>query len=474
MKLYKIKKFTKHRCQDTMVGGTMVRGVSGGERKRVCIGSEILFNPALLFLDEPTSGLDSTTSLKIIQMLHDLAKAGKTIITAIHQPSGRLFYKFDKLILLGKGNLLYSGKTSEVMGYFGSIGFSPLIAMNPAEFLVDVANGNINDTTLPSALESKMQIRGNPNPGSKHGKSSSVLIHEYLVEAYESTVEANEGKKLMAPIRKDKKSKLCSVKREWGASWWQQYSILFQRAFKEQRHEYLSWLKISQVLAIAVILGFLWWQSGCKTEKELEDQAGLLFFIAVFWGFVPLSTATFTFPQEKAMLIKERGADMYRLSAYFLARTTSDLLLNLVLPLLFLLIVYLMAGLKHDAATFSLTLLTIFLSVVAAQGLGLAIGASVMDLKKATTLVSIIVMTFTLAGGYFVKEVPTFMSWTLYLSCNYHTYHLLLKIQYEHHTQPIDGLNFDNGLNELVALIAMVLGYRLLAYIFLRNMELHL
>jgi len=64
------------------------------------------------------------------------------------------------------------------MGHFGSIGFSPLIAMNPAEFLVDVANGNINDTTLPSALESKMQIRGNPNPGSKDGKSSSVIIHE--------------------------------------------------------------------------------------------------------------------------------------------------------------------------------------------------------------------------------------------------------------------------------------------------------
>ncbi|KAJ8423928.1 hypothetical protein Cgig2_021621 [Carnegiea gigantea] len=305
MKLYKIKKFTKHRCQDTMVGGSMVRGVSGGERKRVCIGSEILFNHALLFLDEPSSGLDSTTSLKIIQMLHDLAKAGKTIITAIDQPSGRLFYKFDKLILLGKGNLLHSGKTSEVMGYFGSIGFSPLIAMNRAEFLVDVANGNINDTTLPSALESKMQIQGNPNPGSKHGKSSSVIIHEYLVEAYESTVEAKERKKLMAPISKDKKSKLCSVKRERGASWWQQYSILFQRAFKEQRHEYLSWLKISQVLAIAIILEFLWWQSGCKTEKELEDQAGLLFFIAFFWGFFPLSTATFTFPQEKAMLIKE-------------------------------------------------------------------------------------------------------------------------------------------------------------------------
>lgn len=63
-----------HRCQDTMIGGSFVRGVSGGERKRVCIGNEIIINPSLLFLDEPTSGLDSTTALRIVQMLQDIAE----------------------------------------------------------------------------------------------------------------------------------------------------------------------------------------------------------------------------------------------------------------------------------------------------------------------------------------------------------------------------------------------------------------
>jgi len=57
-----------------MIGGSFVRGVSGGERKRVCIGNEILINPSLLFLDEPTSGLDSTTALRIVQLLHDIAE----------------------------------------------------------------------------------------------------------------------------------------------------------------------------------------------------------------------------------------------------------------------------------------------------------------------------------------------------------------------------------------------------------------
>lgn len=57
-----------------MIGGSFVRGISGGERKRVSIGNEILINPSILFLDEPTSGLDSTTALRTVQMLQDIAE----------------------------------------------------------------------------------------------------------------------------------------------------------------------------------------------------------------------------------------------------------------------------------------------------------------------------------------------------------------------------------------------------------------
>ncbi|KAI7990471.1 ABC transporter G family member 22 [Camellia lanceoleosa] len=397
------------RCQDTMIGSSFVRGVSGGERKRVCIGNEIIINPSLLFLDEPTSGLDSTTALRIVQILQDIAEGGKTVITTIHQPSSRLFHKFDKLILLGKGSLLYFGKASEAMVYFSSIGCSPLIAMNPAEFLLDLTNGNINDVSVPSELEDRVQM-GNSETETRNGKPSPAVVHEYLVGAYETRAADNEKKKLMIPIPIDEelKSKVYTSKREWGASWWKQFSILFCRGLKERRHDYFSWLRITQVLAIAVILGLLWWQSDGNSPQNQQDQAGLLFFISVFWGFFPVFTSIFTFPQERAMLNKERAADMYRLSAYFVARTTSDLPLDFLLPILFLLVVYFMAGLRKSAGPFFLTMVTVLLCIVAAQGLGLAIGATLMDLKRATTLASVTVMTFVLAGGYFVAVSKQF------------------------------------------------------------------
>ncbi|KAI3897407.1 hypothetical protein MKW92_040205 [Papaver armeniacum] len=462
------------RCQDTMIGGSFVRGVSGGERKRVCIGNEIIINPSLLLLDEPTSGLDSTTALRIVQMLHDIAEAGKTVVTTIHQPSSRLFHKFDKLILLGKGSLLYYGKASEAMDYFSSIGCSPLIAMNPAEFLLDLANGNVNDVSVPSELEDKVEM-GNLETQTRKGKPSPAIVHEYLVEAYETRVADKEKKKLMVPDRidEDLKSQLASPKREWGASWWQQFSILFRRGLKERRHDYLSWLRITQVISTAIILGLLWWQSDTSTPKGLQDQSGLLFFMAVFWGFFPVFTAIFTFPQERAMLNKERAVDMYRLSAYFIARTTSDLPLDLFLPVLFLLIVYFMTGLRLSVGPFFLTMLTLFLSIVAAQGLGLAIGATLMDVKKATTLASVAVMTFMLAGGFFVKKVPAFISWIRYVSFNYHTYRLLIKVQYDHITPSVHGMELDSGLTEVTAMVTMVIGYRLLAYLSLRRNMLH-
>ncbi|KAL6648774.1 hypothetical protein ACP70R_012998 [Stipagrostis hirtigluma subsp. patula] len=465
------------RCQDTMIGGSFVRGVSGGERKRVCIGNEILINPSLLFLDEPTSGLDSTTALRIVQLLHDIAEDGKTVVTTIHQPSSRLFHKFDKLILLGKGCLLYFGKASEAMPYFQSIGCTPLIAMNPAEFLLDLANGNTNDVSVPSELDDKVHMENqnmeNNNSKNDH-KPSAQDVHEYLVDAYETRVAYKEKKKLLAPlpISDDMKATITSSKREWGTSWWQQYCILFCRGIKERRHDYLSWMRITQVIATSIILGLLWWHSDPSTLKGLEDQAGLLFFIAVFWGFFPVFTAIFTFPQERAMLNKERAVDMYKLSAYFLARTTSDLPLDLFLPVIFMVIVYFMAGLKASATHFFLSMLTVFLSIIAAQGLGLAIGATLLDIKKATTLASVTVMTFMLAGGFFVKRVPPFISWLRYLSFNYHTYRLLLKVQYD----PVPDIlttttRLDNGATEVAALVAMIIGYRVLAYLSLRRVK---
>lgn len=101
---------------------------------------------------------------------------------------------------------------------------------------------------------------------------------QYLVGAYENKMESKEKKTLVSedfkecvPAQHQKK-----MKREWGASWSQQYIILFLRGIKERRHDYLSWMRITQVVATALILGLLWWHSSTATPKALQDQVCII------------------------------------------------------------------------------------------------------------------------------------------------------------------------------------------------------
>ena len=97
-------------CADRLIGNWHLRGISGGEKKRLSIALEILTRPRLLFLDEPTSGLDSASAFFVVQTLRNVARDGRTVISSIHQPSSEVFALFDDLFLLSGGETVYFGE----------------------------------------------------------------------------------------------------------------------------------------------------------------------------------------------------------------------------------------------------------------------------------------------------------------------------------------------------------------------------
>ena len=109
---------------DVLVGGQLIKGISGGEKKRTSIAFELISDPKVLMLDEPTSGLDSLTSFIIVRYMSRLAKRGKTIFMTIHQPNSEIFMLFDRLILLGEGQLIYQGPLSKTNDHFASMGLA--------------------------------------------------------------------------------------------------------------------------------------------------------------------------------------------------------------------------------------------------------------------------------------------------------------------------------------------------------------
>ena len=169
------------------IGDENTRGISGGQRKRVNIGLEMVAEPSVLFLDEPTSGLDSTSSLDVCKALRDIADTGITVITVIHQPRYEIFTMFHDVLLLGKGGqTVYLGPSEGAIKYFESIGFFCPARTNPADFFMDVIAGDVKrkgergkfDAERLFEMWNKHQQRKMPgtNNASVGGIEANVLV----------------------------------------------------------------------------------------------------------------------------------------------------------------------------------------------------------------------------------------------------------------------------------------------------------
>eukprot|EP00930_Biecheleria_cincta_P027070 TRINITY_DN1901_c1_g1_i1.p1 TRINITY_DN1901_c1_g1~~TRINITY_DN1901_c1_g1_i1.p1 ORF type:complete len:1123 (+),score=151.60 TRINITY_DN1901_c1_g1_i1:451-3369(+) len=135
--------------QHTVVGDSEERGISGGQKKRVNIGIELVSRPSVLMLDEPTSGLDSTTALSIIHSLKNLAEMGMTVVMSIHQPRYSLFELFDEVLLLGLGGrTVFLGPSDGALPYFEGLGFELPKNENPADWFMDVIAGKIPNNSI--------------------------------------------------------------------------------------------------------------------------------------------------------------------------------------------------------------------------------------------------------------------------------------------------------------------------------------
>ncbi|KAI7751350.1 hypothetical protein M8C21_023447 [Ambrosia artemisiifolia] len=128
--------------RDSRVGTVEKRGISGGQKKRVNVGLEMVMEPSLLILDEPTSGLDSASSSLLLKALRREALEGVNISMVVHQPSYSLYKMFDDLILLAKGGLtVYHGPVDKVEEYFGGMGITIPEHVNTPDHLIDILEG---------------------------------------------------------------------------------------------------------------------------------------------------------------------------------------------------------------------------------------------------------------------------------------------------------------------------------------------
>ncbi|XWS55740.1 hypothetical protein CRYUN_Cryun09bG0026500 [Craigia yunnanensis] len=166
----------------TVIGDEGHRGVSGGERRRVSIGINMIHDPILLFLDEPTSGLDSTSAFMVVKVLQRIAQSGSIVIMSIHQPSYRILDLLDRLLFLSQGQTLYSGSPANLSEFFSDFGHPIPENENPAEYAFDFIR-ELEETPSEShnLAEFNKLWQAVKNPRSSFVAFLSALVSDVLV-----------------------------------------------------------------------------------------------------------------------------------------------------------------------------------------------------------------------------------------------------------------------------------------------------
>eukprot|EP00095_Tigriopus_kingsejongensis_P004119 maker-scaffold122_size333723-snap-gene-2.34 protein:Tk04119 transcript:maker-scaffold122_size333723-snap-gene-2.34-mRNA-1 annotation:"white family atp-binding cassette transporter" len=498
---------------------TRTNMVSGGQRKRLAIGLELVNNPPVMFLDEPTSGLDSASCSQCISLLKQLAREGRTIICTIHQPSARIFEMFDKLYMLADGQNVYKGTVLGLVPFLSSMDLQCPSYHNPADFVMEIASGEYGDYTqkLVEAVNSgkcgSNQSDGSPStslksshaaelvPNSIHhsGESTSLVVPNAGHVNQDGTLqigmpegEAGNGNgtakaELQTSLMGESEESMDKHMHTFPTSTWTQFRVLVVRTFKSIiRDETLTKLRLISHVAIGILLGLLYWDIGNEASKVYNNSA-MLFFCMLFSMFTAMMPTVMTFPMEMATFKREHLNYWYSMKSYYLAKLTADMPFQIAFPSIFVLIVYFMTSQPLEPARLGMFLLMCVLTSLVAQSLALVIGCAV-NMESAVYLGPITTIPILLFSGFFVSlnNIPFFLHWLAYVAyVRYGFEGAILAIygfqretlkcsvpycHFKHPTKFLEELAMDEGVFwiDVVSLIAFFIVLRVLGYFVLK------
>ncbi|KAI7893449.1 P-loop containing nucleoside triphosphate hydrolase protein [Mucor mucedo] len=445
-----------NKIADSQIGMPGQRGISGGEKRRVSIGKELVTSPSLLFLDEPTSGLDAYNAGVVMACLKKLAHEGKrTVVVTIHQPRSNIFKMFDSLMLLADGQLVYFGPAKTCSSYFKDLGFPIPADYNVADYLIDLTmkrpedavtkpgtpllSGEIDDDTQP--LEEIHTPYSFTNDIQQEGSGELNLLSEsnhsyFLLDSFYSsdlfqTIQNRVGRSenedeinysvwVDAPGQEESAFSIYQFYHE--------LSLLSSRTFINlYRNPFLFFAHFGFSVLLAVLLGSLFWQVDVDLSG-VQNRLGVLFFMCALLGFAATS-ALDMFNKERILFMRERENGYYTPGAYFVAKVLFDVVpLRVLPPLVMGSISYYMIGLNPSIHIFGKFLLVLVLFNLAAAGLCLCFATAFKNLSAANLLANLVILFSMLFGGFLLNKdhIPPMLSWLQYLSFFNYGYEALI------------------------------------------------
>ncbi|KAK1834136.1 ABC-2 type transporter-domain-containing protein [Podospora conica] len=397
-----LKMFNIEHTRNTIVGGAFIRGVSGGERKRVSIAEMLITNACILSWDNSTRGLDASTALDFVKSLRVQTDLYKTsTFVSLYQASENIYNLFDKVLVIDEGKQVYFGPASEARSYFEGLGFLP----RPRQTTPDYVTGCTDDfereyqegRSAENAPHSPATLEAAFN-ASKLAKSLELEMAAYKTSLAEEAAKHEDFKVAVLEAKRRGAPK----KSVYNVGFHQQVWALMKRQFVLKMQDVLalvlSWIRS---IIIAIVLGTLYLNLG-QTSASAFSKGGLMFISLLFNAFQAFSELAGTMV-GRPIINKHKAYAFHRPSALWIAQIIVDQAFAASQILLFSVIVYFMTNLVREAGAFFTFYLMVLSGNIAMTLCFRIIGCLSPDFDYAAKFAVIIITMFITTSGYLIQ-----------------------------------------------------------------------
>ncbi|KAJ5177141.1 uncharacterized protein N7482_003018 [Penicillium canariense] len=412
-----LRMFNIEHTASTVIGNQFIRGVSGGERRRVSIAEMMITSATVLAWDNSTRGLDASTALDFAKSLRILTNLYKTTtFVSLYQASENIYRQFDKVLVIDSGKQVFFGPTGEARKYFENLGFKAKPRQTTPDYLTGCTDPFEREFQYNRSAEDVPSTPQTLREAFDKSKYSNQLDEE--MQAYRTQIEQDKQTYDDFEIaNQEAKRKFTSKSSVYSIPFYLQIWALMQRQFLIKWQDKFA-LTVSWITStgIAIILGTVW-LSQPKTSAGAFTRGGLLFISLLFNGFQAFSELAGTM-MGRSIVNKHRSFTFYRPSALFIAQIIVDTTFAIARILIFAIIVYFMCGLVLDAGAFFTFVLIILTGYVCMTVVFRTIGCICPDFDYAMKFAAVIITLFVLTSGYLIQwsGAQVWLRWIYYVN----------------------------------------------------------
>eukprot|EP01041_Mallomonas_annulata_P005158 gene5158-10306_t len=299
---------------DNSIGTVFVRGLSGGQKKRVDVGLELVAAPHVLMLDEPTSGLDASIALEVLTVVKNIAKASQgklSVLLSIHQPNSRILELFDNILIIGLGEMIFFGSVSDSVQYFTQMGFPPPQRYTPSDFYLQITDHNFGCVSHEDIIK----------------RFQNNQLYDNILHKIDSESLSKPSESIAKATTEDDKY-ACFVDDSHGASsFWRQYYTLVKRDFiLAARDPALYYLQMFLCLSFGFLIGAAFFQMKYEIGSKINNPSGALLWIVMMVSYIQIFKV-YHLCRGYHRFRHERANNSYPVLVAFLAETTTTSIL---------------------------------------------------------------------------------------------------------------------------------------------------